>query len=90
VWWIRPFPKGDTVRARMASPSKTRSSNAAAPTADKMDTIVFLLLRDSVVLLKPTHQTLPPAAAKHFRNIMVEAKADKKLQEKLNPGKPPR
>ena len=78
VWWIRPFPAGDSVRARMES-----SSKPAVAAKSRMDTIVYVLLKDSVMMLKPMRQTLPPAAAKHFRNILVEAKADKKLQEKL-------
>src|SRR5215212_3364476 len=68
VWWVRPFPTGDSIRVRMEAKSKP-----TAPTGVRMDTIIYLLLRDSVVLLKPRRETLPPAIAKHFRNIIVEA-----------------
>jgi hypothetical protein len=79
VWWIHKTVKPDFMAA---APSKTLAKTA--------DTLVYLLLRDSVVLLKPTRQTVPPGLARHYRNIVEEAKADKKLQERLNSlGMPP-
>ena len=86
VWWIRPHEAHIPVDSVIASRSGAETASGSAK-----DTIVYRIAHDSVVLLQPKPvRVLPAALAKHFRNVLAEAKEDQKLQEKLKAaGKPP-
>jgi hypothetical protein len=86
VWWIRPHQAHVAVDSMIASAPRADTASGSAK-----DTIIYRIAHDTVVLLQPKPvRVLPPALAKHFRKILLEAKEDRKLQEKLRAnGKPP-
>ena len=86
VWWIRPHQAHVAVDSVIASRARADTASGSAK-----DTIIYRIAHDSVVLLQPKPvRVLPAELAKHFRNVLAEAKEDQKLQEKLKAvGKPP-